>query len=87
VLLSCWMRPATAASPGKRRWAATFPDDSDGTLPLHRFNGSEYCLGASPIGAYQEIPSDVHNRAEPLRFYEEGAIMYLTTILNDDHNR
>jgi arginine decarboxylase len=31
------------------------------TLPLHTFNGSQYCLAAFLVGAYQEILGDLHN--------------------------
>jgi len=31
------------------------------TLPLHRFDGSPYYLGAFLVGAYQEILGDLHN--------------------------
>jgi arginine decarboxylase len=31
------------------------------SLPLHTFNGSQYCLGVFLVGAYQEILGDLHN--------------------------
>jgi len=31
------------------------------TLPLHKFDGSQYCLGVFLVGAYQEILGDLHN--------------------------
>ncbi|MCU1263249.1 MAG: arginine decarboxylase [Bryobacterales bacterium] len=31
------------------------------TLPLHKFNGDNYYLGAFLVGAYQEILGDMHN--------------------------
>lgn len=31
------------------------------TLPLHRFDGSQYYLGTFLVGAYQEILGDLHN--------------------------
>ena len=31
------------------------------TLPLHRFDGSQYFLGTFLVGAYQEILGDLHN--------------------------
>jgi arginine decarboxylase len=31
------------------------------TLPLHKFDGSPYCLGVFLVGAYQEILGDLHN--------------------------
>ena len=31
------------------------------TLPLHKLNGSPYCLGVFLVGAYQEILGDLHN--------------------------
>jgi arginine decarboxylase len=31
------------------------------TLPLHKFDGAQYCLGVFLVGAYQEILGDLHN--------------------------
>lgn len=60
--------------PGRQAVLSDITCDSDGridrfidrrdrkrTLPLHKFNGSQYFLGIFLIGAYQEILGDLHN--------------------------
>ncbi|MGZ0163635.1 MAG: hypothetical protein ACKVII_06950 [Planctomycetales bacterium] len=37
------------------------PDEVNRTLPLHALNDEPYYLAAFLVGAYQEIPGDLHN--------------------------
>jgi arginine decarboxylase len=58
------------------------------TLPLHRFDGSDYYLGAFLVGAYQEILGDLHNlfgdtNAVHVRMSESGEALLETVIKGD----
>jgi len=58
------------------------------TLPLHKFNGEPYYLGAFLLGAYQEILGDMHNlfgdtNAVHVRLGEGGEVV-LETVIDGD---
>jgi arginine decarboxylase len=58
------------------------------TLPLHKFNGEPYYLGAFLLGAYQEILGDMHNlfgdtNAVHVRLGESGEVLLDTLIKGD----
>jgi arginine decarboxylase len=58
------------------------------TLPLHKFNGEPYYLGAFLLGAYQEILGDMHNlfgdtNAVHVRLGEQGEVV-LETVIDGD---
>jgi arginine decarboxylase len=58
------------------------------TLPLHKFNGEPYYLGAFLLGAYQEILGDMHNlfgdtNAVHVRLGEAGDVVLETLIKGD----
>ncbi|MGC3971275.1 MAG: biosynthetic arginine decarboxylase [Pirellulales bacterium] len=58
------------------------------TLPLHKFNGEPYYLGAFLLGAYQEILGDMHNlfgdtNAVHVGLSENGEVVLETLIKGD----
>ena len=58
------------------------------TLPLHKFNGEPYYLGAFLLGAYQEILGDMHNlfgdtNAVHVALAENGEVVLETLIKGD----
>jgi arginine decarboxylase len=58
------------------------------TLPLHRFDGSPYYLGAFLVGAYQEILGDLHNlfgdtNAVHVTVNETGEVVLETIVKGD----
>jgi arginine decarboxylase len=58
------------------------------TLPLHRFDGEPYVLGAFLIGAYQEILGDLHNlfgdtNAVHVNLNEAGDVVLESVIKGD----
>ncbi|MBN8624544.1 MAG: biosynthetic arginine decarboxylase [Planctomycetes bacterium] len=58
------------------------------TLPLHKFNGEPYYLGAFLLGAYQEILGDMHNlfgdtNAVHVGLSESGEVVLETLIKGD----
>lgn len=58
------------------------------TLPLHKFNGEPYYLGAFLLGAYQEILGDMHNlfgdtNAVHVRLGDNGEVVLETLIKGD----
>jgi len=58
------------------------------TLPLHKFNGEPYYLGAFLLGAYQEILGDMHNlfgdtNAVHVRLGDSGEVVLETLIKGD----
>jgi arginine decarboxylase len=58
------------------------------TLPLHRFNGQPYYLGAFLLGAYQEILGDLHNlfgdtNAVHVSLSESGEVILDTVVRGD----
>ncbi|MBL9094102.1 MAG: biosynthetic arginine decarboxylase [Planctomycetaceae bacterium] len=58
------------------------------TLPLHKFNGEPYYLGAFLLGAYQEILGDMHNlfgdtNAVHVALGQNGEVVLETLIKGD----
>ncbi|MCH5376518.1 MAG: biosynthetic arginine decarboxylase, partial [Planctomycetes bacterium] len=61
------------------------------SLPVHRFDGSPYMLGACLLGAYQEILGDLHNlfgdtNAVHVDLTEDGEILLESIIRGDTVN-
>lgn len=57
-------------------------------MPLHKFNGEPYYLGAFLLGAYQEILGDMHNlfgdtNAVHVALAENGEVVLETLIKGD----